>query len=74
MLKKYEYQSLGKPELQQLVARNTDPNNSIQEVVQDIIQQVRVQGDTVLREYAAKFDKVQLDKLFLDEEDIDELA
>lgn len=74
MLKKYEYQSLGKAELQQLVARNTDPNNSIQEVVQDIIQQVRVQGDTVLREYAAKFDKVQLDKLFLDEEDIDELA
>jgi len=74
MLKKYEYQSLGKTELQQLVARNTDPNNSIQEVVQDIIQQVRVQGDTVLREYAAKFDKVQLDKLFLDEEDIDELA
>lgn len=74
MLKKYEYQSLGKPELQQLIARNTDPNNSIQEVVQDIIQQVRVQGDTVLREYAAKFDKVQLDKLFLDEEDIDELA
>ncbi|MDF2478410.1 MAG: histidinol dehydrogenase [Sphingobacterium sp.] len=74
MLKKYEYQSLGKQELQQLIARNTDPNNSIQEVVQDIIQQVRVQGDTVLREYAAKFDKVQLDKLFLDEEDIDELA
>jgi len=74
MLKKHEYQSLGKAELQQLVARNTDPNNSIQEVVQDIIQQVRVQGDTVLREYAAKFDKVQLDKLFLDEEDIDELA
>ena len=74
MLKKYEYQSLGKAELQQLVARNTDPNNSIQEVVQDIIQQVRVQGDTVLREYAAKFDKVQLEKLFLDEEDIDELA
>lgn len=74
MLKKYEYQSLGKVELQQLVARNTDPNNSIQEVVQDIIQQVRAQGDTVLREYAAKFDKVQLDKLFLDEEDIDELA
>ncbi|MCS4226845.1 histidinol dehydrogenase [Sphingobacterium sp. BIGb0165] len=74
MLKKHEYQSLGKAELQQLVARNTDPNNSIQEVVQDIIQQVRVQGDAVLREYAAKFDKVQLDKLFLDEEDIDELA
>lgn len=74
MLKKHEYQSLGKAELQQLVARNTDPNNSIQEVVQDIIQQVRAQGDTVLREYAAKFDKVQLDKLFLNEEDIDELA
>ena len=74
MLKKYEYQSLGKVELQQLVARNTDPNNSIQEVVQDIIQQVQTQGDIVLREYAEKFDKVQLNRLFLDEADIDELA
>lgn len=74
MLKKYDYQSLGKEKLQQLIARNTDPNNAIQEVVQDIIEQVRIQGDPVLREYASKFDKVNLDKLFLDEDDIDDLA
>ncbi|WP_104382578.1 histidinol dehydrogenase [Sphingobacterium sp. HMA12] len=74
MLKKYDYQSLKEEERQQLVARNTDPNNAIQDVVQDIIQQVRVQGDTILREYAEKFDKVQLDKLFLDADDIDDLA
>ena len=74
MLKKYDYKSLKKTELQQLVTRNTDPNNAIQEIVQDIIQQVQQQGDTVLREYAAKFDKVQLDKLFLDADDIDALA
>ena len=74
MLKKYDYQSLEKEELLQLIDRNTDPNNAIQDVVQDIIQQVRIQGDTVLREYAAKFDKVQLEKLFLDEDDIDDLS
>ncbi|WP_286860601.1 MULTISPECIES: histidinol dehydrogenase [Sphingobacterium] len=74
MLKKYDYQSLKEEERRQLVARNTDPNNAIQDVVQDIIQQVRIQGDTILREYAEKFDKVQLDKLFLDADDIDELA
>lgn len=74
MLKKYDYQSLGKEKLKQLIARNTDPNNAIQEVVQDIIEQVRIQGDPVLREYASKFDKVNLDKLFLDEDDIDDLA
>lgn len=74
MLKKYDYKTLGKTEIQQLVARNTDPNNAIQEVVQEIIQQVRHQGDIVLREYAAKFDKVELDRLYLDEEDIDVLA
>ncbi len=74
MLKKYDYKSLDKSDIQQLVARNTDPKNAIQEVVQDIIQQVRLQGDTVLREYAVKFDKVDLDKLFLDEDDIDALA
>jgi len=74
MLKKYDYKSLDKSDIQQLVARNTAPKNAIQEVVQDIIQQVRLQGDTVLREYAVKFDKVELDKLFLDEDDIDALA
>ncbi|CAM3510435.1 histidinol dehydrogenase [Sphingobacterium prati] len=74
MLKKYDYQSLEKEELLQLIDRNTDPNNAIQDVVQDIIQQVRIQGDTVLREYAAKFDKVQLEKLFLDADDIDDLS
>ncbi|WP_333625576.1 histidinol dehydrogenase [Sphingobacterium siyangense] len=74
MLKKYDYKTLGKTEIQQLVARNTDTNNAIQEVVQEIIQQVRHQGDIVLREYAAKFDKVELDRLYLDEEDIDALA
>lgn len=74
MLKKYDYQSLKEEERQKLVARNTDPNNAIQDVVQDIIQQVRIQGDTVLHEYAEKFDKVQLDKLFLDADDIDDLA
>ena len=74
MLKKYDYQSLEKEELLQLIDRNTDPNNAIQDVVQDIIQQVRIQGDTVLREYAAKFDKVQLEKLFLDSDDIDDLS
>lgn len=74
MLKKYDYHSLKEEERQQLVTRNTDPNNAIQDVVQDIIQQVRIQGDTVLREYAEKFDKVQLSKLFLDADDIDDLA
>ncbi|RKO72973.1 histidinol dehydrogenase [Sphingobacterium puteale] len=74
MLKKYDYHSLKEEERQQLVTRNTDPNNAIQDVVQDIIQQVRIQGDTVLREYAEKFDKVQLNKLFLDTDDIDDLA
>ena len=74
MLKKYNYKTLGKTEIQQLVARNTDPNNAIQEVVQEIIQQVRQRGDVALREYADKFDKVALDKLYLDEEDIDALA
>ena len=74
MLKKYDYHSLKEEERQQLATRNTDPNNAIQDVVQDIIQQVRIQGDTVLREYAEKFDKVQLNKLFLDADDIDDLA
>lgn len=74
MLKTYTYKDLSKAEIEQLVERNSDPNHSILATVNDIIEDVRANGDAALVNYAAKFNQVQLDKLFLDKSEIEELA
>jgi len=74
MLKTYNYSELSAEQLSKLVLRNTDPANTIQETVENIIQQVKVEGDKALINYAEQFDRVKLDQLFLDEEEIQALA
>lgn len=74
MLKTFEYAKLSPAELQELTTRNTDPSNAIQDTVLDIIQEVRQNGDKALISYAHQFDKVELEKLYLDAADIDVLA
>lgn len=74
MLKTYTYKELSKEEIDELVQRNSDPNHSIQATVSEIINEVRQQGDVSLINYAAKFDQVQLEKLYLDKAEIEELA
>lgn len=74
MLKTYTYADLSSAEIDKLVLRNSDPDQSIQSIVNDIIEDVRLQGDSALVNYAAKFDQVQLDKLYLDKTEIEELV
>ncbi|MCA5003690.1 histidinol dehydrogenase [Sphingobacterium bovistauri] len=74
MLKTYTYENLSTEEIEKLILRNSDPNHSIQSTVNDIIDEVRINGDTALVNYAAKFDQVQLQKLYLDKAEIEELA
>lgn len=74
MLKTYNYKELTADQLQQLLDRNTDPNHAIQDSVSQIIQEVRTHGDQALKAYAKQFDKVDLEKLYLDAEEIEELA
>lgn len=74
MLKTYNYKELTADQLQQLLDRNTDPNHAIQDTVSQIIQEVRTHGDQALKAYAKQFDKVDLEKLYLDAEEIEELA
>lgn len=74
MLKSYEYAKLSKAEIQQLVTRNTDPNNAIQERVLQIIEAVKQDGDKALKSFTAQFDKVELEQLFLDKDTIADLA
>lgn len=74
MLKVYNYADLSPDELKALVQRNVDPANEIRTVVETIIGNVQQHGDRALLDYAHQFDKVVLDKLYLDKEELAEIA
>lgn len=74
MLETYLYKNLSKEQIQELVNRNTDPNHAIQDTVLNIMEEVKGHGDQALKSYAKKFDKVDLEQLYLGQDDIDALA
>lgn len=74
MLKSYKYKDLSSSQIEDLITRNADLNYDIHDVVTDIISQVRTKGDTKLIEYAQKFDQVSLSKIYLEKEEIENLA
>lgn len=74
MLKQYSFNSLTASDIEQLIARNTDATHAIQDAVSQIIEDVRHCGDQSLRELTLKFDKVDLETLYLGKEDIEALA
>ncbi|WDF70218.1 histidinol dehydrogenase [Sphingobacterium oryzagri] len=74
MLKHYQLNALSDADINQLISRNTDATHAIQDAVLQIIDEVRQDGDASLKSFAAKFDKVALEKLYLDKEEIEELA
>jgi len=73
-MKTYNYSELSKADIQKLVQRNVDPANEIRTTVEEIISNVQGLGDAALIDYAKKFDKVELDKLYLDKNELAELA
>ncbi len=74
MLTVYNYAHLNATELEKLVQRNVDPANEIRTVVETIIADVQQQGDRALFDYARRFDKVTIDKLYLDKQELAEIA
>lgn len=74
MLKTYLYKDLSKEKIQELVSRNTDPNHAIQDTVLNIIEEVKKHGDAALKSYAKQFEKVELEDLYLGQDEIDALA
>jgi histidinol dehydrogenase len=74
MLKVYNYADLNAEEIKTLVQRNVDPANEIRTVVETIIGNVHQHGDRALLNYAQQFDKVFLDKLYLDKAELAEIA
>lgn len=73
-MKTYNYSNLSKTDIQKLVQRNVDPADEIRAAVEAIIDNVRRNGDRALIDYAAKFDKVELNRLYIGKEEIAELA
>lgn len=73
-LKSYLFNELGPEELASLCIRNTDSGKEIRTIVEEVIQEVAKNGDQALMEYALKFDGVNLNKLFIDVDEISALA
>ena len=73
-MKRYKYSELSASDIKKLVQRNVDPANEVRAIVEEVIAEVKANGDKALIGYAAKFDKVELDKLYLDKEELTAIA
>jgi len=73
-MKNYNYSDLSKADIAKLVQRNVDPANEIRATVEEILINVQQHGDSALLDYACKFDKVELNKLYLDKAELQEIA
>jgi len=73
-MKTYNYSDLSEQDIQKLVQRNVDPANYVRDIVEEVLTNVKLHGDTALYDYALKFEKVVLDKLFLNKGELTELA
>ncbi|MEB0248730.1 MULTISPECIES: histidinol dehydrogenase [unclassified Mucilaginibacter] len=70
----FNYSELSKTDIARLVQRNVDPANEIRALVEEVIENVKQHGDSALIDYASKFDKVDLTKLYLDKAELEEIA
>ncbi len=73
-MRQYIFSDLSKAEIEKLVLRNVDTNNQIRESVENIIKEVKTNGDTALKNFALQFDKVDLPNLFIEKNEINQLA
>ncbi|KMT20103.1 hypothetical protein BVRB_1g001220 isoform A [Beta vulgaris subsp. vulgaris] len=69
-LKSYKLSELSVSEVDNLKARPRIDFSSIFSVVQPIVDDVRTRGDDAVKEYTAKFDKVNLDRVVEDVADL----
>ncbi|MGF7077956.1 histidinol dehydrogenase [Mucilaginibacter sp. UYCu711] len=73
-MKQFNYSDLSKQDITRLVQRNVDPANEIRAIVEEVLAAVQQNGDRALFDYADKFDKVTLSKLYLDKAGLEEMA
>ena len=73
-MKTYNYSDLNPDEINTLVQRNVDPANEVRDIVEEILAKVKLHGDTALYDYALRFERVLLDKLYLTKSELAELS
>ena len=73
-MRQLNYSDLSKDDIIKLVQRNVDPANEIRAIVEEVLATVQQNGDSALLDYANKFDRVVLDKLYLDKAELAEIA
>ena len=73
-MKQYNYSDLTKNEIKQLVQRNADPSNEVRATVEEVIAEVKLNGDSALLNYALKYEKAELHNLYLDKDELTDIA
>lgn len=73
-MKIYNYTDLSKSKIQDLCSREIEDDKLVEERVAEIIKTVKLDGDNALYNYAKTFDKVDLSKLFLDQNELKAIA
>lgn len=61
-------------EWEQILKRPTQTVSDIEEIVNNIFKEVKIDGDTVIKKYTSQFDKVKLDSLFVSESEIEQAS
>lgn len=73
-MKTYSYTDLSEQNIEDLCLRQLADDNEIADRVKSIITRVKEEGDKALLGYALAFDKVTLDQLFIEKEEIAAIA
>jgi len=73
-LKIYNFKELSKEDIQDICLRQLEDDGSIRERVSAIVNQVKQDGDEALKAFSIQFDKVALDRLYLDQTELAAIA
>lgn len=73
-MKTYSYTDLSEQNIEDLCLRQLSDDAAIADRVKAIIERVKLEGDTALVDYALAFDQVKLERLFMDKQEIEEIA
>ena len=73
-MKVYNYKDLSTSKIKELCSRQIEDDKLVEERVADIIKTVKNDGDKALFNFAKAFDKVELEKLYLDAEELKVIA
>ena len=73
-MKIYSYRDLSQQKIEEICSRQLTDDSLVETRVKDIISTVKTEGDPALFAFAAQFDKVSLEQLYIGKEELASLA